>query len=1197
MLVRSSLLGALLVAACTAKPKAPSTDDAPAPIEKRPLEVTQVELPARALPSPDGAKTVAPFQLTASDGTGLEIVSLKARAVVQGPLALTELHLTFDNPEARLIEGRFQIDLPPNAAISRFAMKVAAGWQEGEVVERQAARRVYEDFLHRKQDPALLEKQAGNRFSARVFPIPANGRKELIVSYSQELPDGDQPYSLLLAGLPELETLDVQVLIDEATEGDAATSVGGVEATRRVIKLQKENYVPTDDLRVESRAKEQAVGLRSGGLAVARVPVTGSRAPQPIDDLTILFDTSASRSLGFDKQVRRLAELVDAIAAGSDVHLRVIAFDNDVAKIFDGKATDFDDTHVEALYSRRAMGASDLQHALERMKLAGVSSRILLVTDGIATAGHSEVVDLQSAVNELGKAGLKRLDAVVDGGLRDEDVLESLTTTLSTSGIVVDGALGSGPIVSKLTKATYADVKVSVPGSTFVWPTEISGIQPGDEVLVYADLPADAAMKVTLTGNDEIGSATPLLTKVERPLLERALVSARIASKTLQRSTLPTEDKDGRKKLAEEVVALSTKHRVLSDFTALLVLETEADYRRFDIDRNALADILTVDAGGVALLQRKGLVDPAPTLPGFGFEEGRMGRPSTESEETEPEPEPEPAKLELEAPPADGAFAVGDDDEDVWGGLSGSEVGEAYGVGGLGLVGTGRGGGGTSEGTIGLGNTGLIGKGGGGGTGSGYGRGSGAGFGGRGRRVPRVRQGKATVSGALDKDIIRRIVRAHINEVRHCYNQGLARAEDLSGTLTVDFTINANGRVAEAEEASTTVPDRRVNRCIVKAVKRWKFPKPRGGGSVEVSYPFVLGDGGGPPVPPETAKERAEREERERLEAEKRALEQAKRLADEAKKKRLDGYQGKMLEVMTLLDEGSASKALDLALKWRDETPGDVLALIAVGEALEAMDKPAEAARAYASIIDLFPSRADLRRYAGYRLGRVGAPGRALAVDTYRRAVEQRPDHPNSHRLLAYALLRNGQVDEALDAIETGLTTEYPMGRFSGVPRILREDMGLIAAAAIAADGSRAKALEKRLAKHDAKVAATVSTRFVMSWETDSNDVDFHIHDGKGGHAYFSDKTLPSGGSLYADVTTGYGPECFTIEGDPAAFPYRFEANYYSRGPMGYGMGQLEIIQHDGKGGLVFEQRPFVIMKDQAYVPLGTLEQSLKTPG
>ncbi len=86
-------------------------------------------------------------------------------------------------------------------------------------------------------------------------------------------------------------------------------------------------------------------------------------------------------------------------------------------------------------------------------------------------------------------------------------------------------------------------------------------------------------------------------------------------------------------------------------------------------------------------------------------EEGKMGRPSSK------------AKHGLYA--MKGSSPASGPDEDVWGGLTGSEIGEAYGVGGLGMVGTGRGGGGTGEGTIGLGNTGLIGKGG----GSGYGKG------------------------------------------------------------------------------------------------------------------------------------------------------------------------------------------------------------------------------------------------------------------------------------------------------------------------------------------------------------------------------------------------------------------------------------------------------------------------------------------
>jgi len=75
------------------------------------------------------------------------------------------------------------------------------------------------------------------------------------------------------------------------------------------------------------------------------------------------------------------------------------------------------------------------------------------------------------------------------------------------------------------------------------------------------------------------------------------------------------------------------------------------------------------------------------------------------------------------------AFAVGNDDEDVWGGLTGTGIGEAYGGGGLGLAGTGRGGTPTGEHQA----------------GSGYGRGTGAGFGGRGKRVPRVRMAKMTI--------------------------------------------------------------------------------------------------------------------------------------------------------------------------------------------------------------------------------------------------------------------------------------------------------------------------------------------------------------------------------------------------------------------------------------------------------------------
>ncbi len=190
------------------------------------------------------------------------------------------------------------------------------------------------------------------------------------------------------------------------------------------------------------------------------------------------------------------------------------------------------------------------------------------------------------------------------------------------------------------------------------------------------------------------------------------------------------------------------------------------------------------------------------------------------------------------------ATALGSDPMSALGALMGDQIGENFGFGGLGLRGTGRGGGGTGEGTIGLGNLGTIGHGGGGGNGNGYGRGAG-GFRGRSARVPRIRSGRADVRGSLSKEVIRRVIRRHINEVRFCYEQELNSRPDLEGRVTVRFIISPTGSVQTSMVASSTLRNQRVERCIAGAVRRWTFPSPDGGGIVIVNYPFMLTAAGG----------------------------------------------------------------------------------------------------------------------------------------------------------------------------------------------------------------------------------------------------------------------------------------------------------------------------------------------------------------
>ena len=187
-------------------------------------------------------------------------------------------------------------------------------------------------------------------------------------------------------------------------------------------------------------------------------------------------------------------------------------------------------------------------------------------------------------------------------------------------------------------------------------------------------------------------------------------------------------------------------------------------------------------------------------------------------------------------------FSSGLDDRDVYGGLLGNEVGEMAGGWGYGISGVGPGGGGTGWGTIGTGKYGTIGHG--SGTGSGYGTGSGKG-GMRGRKAspPQVRIGNASATGDLDKNIIRRYIRRKLPRIRHCYEKQLLVKPSLSGTVVTQFQISPAGMVQGA--TAKGIGDGEVEGCVAEAIKSIQFPKPKGGGYVNVRYPFTFQPAGG----------------------------------------------------------------------------------------------------------------------------------------------------------------------------------------------------------------------------------------------------------------------------------------------------------------------------------------------------------------
>ena len=183
-----------------------------------------------------------------------------------------------------------------------------------------------------------------------------------------------------------------------------------------------------------------------------------------------------------------------------------------------------------------------------------------------------------------------------------------------------------------------------------------------------------------------------------------------------------------------------------------------------------------------------------------------------------------------------GDISSGFDDTNALGGLTGGDIGEGSTYGGLGLRGTGPGGGGTGYGTIGLGNYGTIGHG--SGTGSGYGVGSGrGGMRGRSGGSQPVRVGQPSATGELDKAIIRRYIKRNINKVRYCYERELVTKKTLQGTVTASFTIGVDGRVRSS--TATGMGNKNVESCVASVIARIAFPQPKRG-EVIVKYPFTF---------------------------------------------------------------------------------------------------------------------------------------------------------------------------------------------------------------------------------------------------------------------------------------------------------------------------------------------------------------------
>ncbi len=98
---------------------------------------------------------------------------------------------------------------------------------------------------------------------------------------------------------------------------------------------------------------------------------------------------------------------------------------------------------------------------------------------------------------------------------------------------------------------------------------------------------------------------------------------------------------------------------------------------------------------------------------------------------------------------------------------------------------------------------------------------------------------KMRVRGTLSREAIAKVVRKHLRQIQYCYEKNLLLNPKLAGKLMMEWTISTSGSVSVVKTKINSMATPAVAMCVSANIKKWKFPKPKGG-IVVVSYPFIF---------------------------------------------------------------------------------------------------------------------------------------------------------------------------------------------------------------------------------------------------------------------------------------------------------------------------------------------------------------------
>ena len=510
----------------------------------------------------------------------MQLQDLSVDILVVGQTAVTTMEMTFYNPNSRVMEGEFEFPLSDGQQVSRFALDIDGKLREGVVVDKALGRKAFEDIVRRGVDPGLLEKTEGNNFRARVYPMPRRGTRRILIAFEQELSqkNGQDFYFLPIANAVKLKKFKIHTeVVSRFVKADIQNSlqldftqsrnsyISEVEQTNYTLDKNIALLFPKIDKPQLITATNGNESYLYGNMTLEKQSLREKEAPKSIG---ILWDNSLSNEKrDFAKEYALLDAYFKEI---KNTKVTLTTFHIRAAKpvIFDVKDGNWQELR-EYLEKQVYDGATDGN----AMVFPKGADQYLLFSDGIFNFGAKEfdlpslVKSLQAPVSVISSLQVANWDklqylAGATGGalinLTTQALPEALKALRYQSFQLLGYKVKSGNVT-----ALYPQ-KGALVGENFTFAGQLSSEEA--TVVVSLGYPGKVIVEKELTFTKDNTAGTG-----EFALLRRIWAEKKIAQ--LQREGAQAKDID----------AVGRQYGIVTEGNSLIVLETIADYVRYQI--------------------------------------------------------------------------------------------------------------------------------------------------------------------------------------------------------------------------------------------------------------------------------------------------------------------------------------------------------------------------------------------------------------------------------------------------------------------------------------------------------------------------------------------------------------------------------------------------------------------------------------